>query len=81
MLNTRTIFTLTLLAMLAVANTIPHAHQAGSNDDDDFWAKKPMHTTDLMSGKARTAVTTSATHTQLPRTTPIGPLSQENNEL
>jgi hypothetical protein len=82
MLNIRMIIASTLRVMLALANTIPDANQGASNDDDDFWAKKPMHTTDLMAGKARTAIKSSATHTQLPRPTSITrTLYEEMNEL
>lgn len=82
MLNIRVVIASTLLAMLALANAIPHLYQDAINDDDDFWAKKPMHTTDLMAGKARTAIQPSATHTQLPSTTAsIGTPYEGTNEL
>jgi len=82
MLNIRTIFASTLLVMLALANAIPHAHQSASNENDDFWAKKPMHTTDLMAGKARPATKATTTHAQTPTTTPKShELYEEMDEL
>ena len=62
----RIIIALTLLGMLAFTNATPHTHQEISNDDDDFWAKKPMHTTNLMAGKARSTIKPSTTYTQIP---------------
>jgi hypothetical protein len=85
MLSIRTIIAstlLVLLVLLALANAIPHAHQSAPNEHDDFWAKKPMHTTDLMAGKAKTATKASATHTQTPTTTPkLQTLYEELDEL
>ena len=82
MLSIRMIVASTLLVMLALANAIPHANQGASNNDDDFWAKKPLHTTDLRAGKANTATKASTTHTQIPTTTPkLQTLYEELNEL
>ena len=82
MLNMRIIVAFTLLAMLSLASATPHAHQGASNNEDDFWAKKPMHTTDLMAGKARTTNKPSIGHAQVPTTTPrIPTLCEETNEL
>lgn len=82
MLNMRITIAFPLLVMLALASSIPHLHQSVLNDEDDFWAKKPIHTTDLMAGKARTAIGPPATHIQLPATTPTSrTLCEEINEL
>lgn len=78
----RASLTFILLATLALASAIPHAHQKVLHDNDDFLAKKPMHTTDLMAGKARTTIKSSFTHTRIP--TPnlrIRTSNEEMNEL
>ena len=78
----RAYITLSLLAILALASAVPHAHQKVSNDNDEFWAKKPMHTTDLMAGKAQNTAKPTTTPTRMPipalrvRTLPV-----EANEL
>ena len=72
----------TLLTVIYFASAIPHAHQKASNDNDEFWTKKPIHTTDLMAGKARMTVETSATYTRIPAATPKIQISiEETNEL
>ncbi|KAF1926555.1 uncharacterized protein M421DRAFT_422530 [Didymella exigua CBS 183.55] len=72
----------TLLAILVLVSAMPHAHQKIFNNEDDFWAKKPMHTTDLMAGRARTTIKHSTTYTQIPTATPrIEIQYEEVNEL
>ena len=77
MSNTRILPALALLVLLALANAIPNAQQKASKGVDDFWAKKPMHTTDLMAGKAHKVIESAATHTHIPTATQ----SEEVNEL
>lgn len=71
----------TLSVILVLVNAI-HAHQESPNNEEDFWAKKPMHTTDLMAGKARTTIKPSTTYTQFPTATPrTWKQFEEANEL
>lgn len=60
---------LALLAVFALASAIPHARQETASDYDDFYDKKPMHTLDLMAGKAQKTAEPSIAQTQVP--TPI----------
>ncbi|KAJ4985988.1 hypothetical protein SVAN01_08570 [Stagonosporopsis vannaccii] len=70
------------LAMLSVVNAIPPAPQMVASDNDNFWAQKPMHTTDLMAGTVRTAVQPSFTRTKTSTAAPrIRTLDEEINEL
>ncbi|KAF2633446.1 hypothetical protein BU25DRAFT_405337 [Macroventuria anomochaeta] len=82
MFNTRISPALALLVLLALANAIPNAQQKASKDVDDFWAKKPMHTTNLMAGKAHKTIEPAATHIRIPTAIPIAPTqSEEVSEL
>lgn len=64
--RTRPFLTFLLLAILALVSAIPHAPEEAPKVNDDFWEKKPMHTTELMAGTARTTAQSSTTRTQTP---------------
>lgn len=68
--------------MLAVANALPSALKVAASNNDDFWAEKPIHTTDLMAGTARTTAQPSTSRTQSPTAAPGMQVSdKETNEL
>jgi hypothetical protein len=62
----RSILASFLLAALALVSATPELKFKQAKEDDDFWAKKPMHTTDLMAEKARTMNEVSTSQTQIP---------------
>lgn len=75
-------FGYSLMAVLALSNAMARVQPRHSNDNDDFWAEKPMHTTDLMAGKASVTVKHSTTHTQSPTAaTKIPTLDVDIDEL
>lgn len=70
--------TFALLAVIMLVGATPDSH----HDEDDFWAQKPMHTTDLMAGKAQMATGPSITHKQASTAVPEAPsLDKDVNEL
>lgn len=71
-----------LLAVLALVSATPESQLKKAKEDDDFWTRKPMHTTDLMAGKAHTINQVSTSQTQIPTaTTGIPMTSVDNYEL
>lgn len=71
-----------LLGVLALVSATPESQLKKAKEDDDFWARKPMHTTDLMAGKAHTKNQVSTSQTQIPTaTTGIPMTSVDNYEL
>ncbi|KAJ8109287.1 hypothetical protein OPT61_g7575 [Boeremia exigua] len=85
MRNTRISLAFTLPPILALISAMPHAYQqavdADANANDDFWARKPIHTTDLMAGKPSMTVEPPATYTQTPTVARIRTSNGEMNEL
>jgi hypothetical protein len=71
-----------LLAALALASATPESQLKKAKENDDFWAEKPIHTTDLMAGKAHTINQVSTSQTQIPTAiTDIPVPSVDNYEL
>lgn len=56
------------MTILALASVISSAPRKAAAKNDDFWAKKPIHTTALMAGKAHKAAASSVTRTYIPTT-------------
>jgi hypothetical protein len=73
---------LSLFAISALANSQPDTTPKAVENNDDFWAQKPMHTTDLMAGKTQEAANPTLTHTRLPsKSQTARPRKDEVNEL
>jgi hypothetical protein len=68
-----------LLAALALVSATPESQFKQAKEDDDFWAKKPMHTTDLMAGEAHTINQESTSQTQIPTAITEIPMSIVDN--
>lgn len=75
------VVTFALLAAVALVKaTTPEDYQQQRNEGDDFWKETPIHTTDLMAGRARTTLESSPTYTQISKGIPT-PSDVEINEL
>jgi len=58
-----------LLAVLPLVSATPESQLKKAKEDDNFWARKSMHTMDLMAGKAHTMNQVSTSQTQIPTAT------------
>ncbi|KAF9701264.1 hypothetical protein EKO04_000251 [Ascochyta lentis] len=83
MFNMNVFLTIALLVVLAIAIPQPCAHErAIDNANDEFWAKKPMHTTDLMASKSRSTLDTAIARTHIPTEAPTSQMPKvEVDEL
>ncbi|UPX18436.1 uncharacterized protein EKO05_0008736 [Ascochyta rabiei] len=83
MFNLKVLLNIALLVVLVIARSQPHVHlKPTDSDNDDFWAKKPMHTTDLMAGKSHSTLDTTVTRTHVPTGIPSPQIPQvEVDEL
>ena len=77
--NMRPILASCLLAVPALISATPESQLRKAKEDDGFWAKKPMHTTDLMADKARTINQASTSQTQIPTAITGLPMSSVDN--
>lgn len=82
MFKSRALITFTLLAVLVTVSAIPQAQQQAASDNVGFWNTKPMHTTDLMAGKARETAEPTVTSIRVPTPVPRErTVDQEIDEL
>lgn len=78
--NMRISVILAPLIISPLASAQPHANQDLTNNDG-FWDKKPMHTTDLMAGEASKTIDATITSTRMPTSTPRKQEIEGVNEL